>query len=47
MVKKLDARAIKGTMMRYSAQSKGYKLRDVQYKKFVVSGGIYFVEVPD
>ena len=33
--------------MGYSRQSKGYKLWDVQSKKFVVSRDVHFVEEPE
>ena len=43
-VKKLDARAREATMMGYSSQSKGYKLWDIESKKFVVSRDVTFKE---
>ena len=43
-VKKLDPRAREAVMMGYSAQSKGYKLWDVESKKFVVSRDVRFDE---
>ena len=46
-VKKLDPRSRHALMMGYAAQSKAYKLWDIDLRKFVTSRDVYFLEEGD